>query len=83
MLVISLIDGILGSAALCGSTRGVCVCVCVCVCGRGAHVLACNLLGSIQVNTKNFRSVGNCPEFRTEYLQTRSRTVFQSTASLP
>jgi hypothetical protein len=63
---------------------GVCglyVCV-VCVCGRCAQVLVCYLPGSIQVNTK-FRSVGNCPEFRTGYLQTRNSTVLQSTASLP
>jgi len=33
----------------------------VCVCGRGAHVLACYLPDNIQVNTKKFRSVGNCP----------------------
>jgi uncharacterized membrane protein YtjA (UPF0391 family) len=92
VLVISLEDGVLGSATLCQSTRGVCVCVfvclfvclclfvcvcvCVCVCGRGrgrgAHVLASYMPGNIQVNTSNFRSVGNCPEFRTEYLQTRS-----------
>jgi hypothetical protein len=60
----------------------VCVCLCGCVCGRGAHVLACYLPGNnIQVTTKNFRSVGNCPEFRTEFLQTRSRIVLRSTAS--
>jgi len=57
MLVISLVDGVLGSAALCQPARG----VCVCVCGRGAHVLACYLPDNIQVNTKKFRSVGNCP----------------------
>jgi len=31
VLVISLVDGVLGSAALCQSTRGVRVCVLVCV----------------------------------------------------
>jgi len=84
VLVISLVDGVLGSAALCQSTRGVrvCVCLCVCVCGRGTHVLTSYVPGNIQVNTKTLTTSGQSVTVRS-FEQTISKHEAELFSSRP